>query len=192
MRDLADRCRRVSLRYSSEEFRREDAGRYRSASYYACARFVRAGEIAAHYDRDLLILDMDIASLGNVSRLVELMQHAELGYFDCGDVLPWLQCRAAAVYIRRSAAGSAFTELLCKYIASKIEAQGFWGLDQAALYVVSRFVAARRTDFRYCELSRALGTSLNDFACSPVTAREKQSLRGNALGVDTQISSAVA
>jgi hypothetical protein len=178
---LAEGRRHVTLRQSSEKFQRPDAGGYRSASYYACARFLRAAEIASFYDHDVLILDMDTRSLGDVAQLAQTMQTATLGYFDCGDVLPWLMCRAAVVYIRNSPAGVSFMDLLGKYIASKIEQQGFWGLDQAAIYVVSRYLTKRRDDFFSIDLSSALGVGLDAFAHPDGTDTEKQGLRSAAL-----------
>jgi hypothetical protein len=174
---LRQRARTVRIGYSTERFRHAKAGGYRSASYYACARFLRAGDIAAHYARDLLILDMDTDALADVPALAAAMREAELGYFSCGDIQPWLMCRAAVVYVRRSAATALFTDVMLKYIASKVEEQGFWGLDQAALYVVSRYLRARHPPFRIVEFSERLGTTLAAFARSETMTEEKRALR---------------
>jgi hypothetical protein len=167
----------IAIGCSSESFRRETGDAHRSASYYACARFARAGEIAAHYGKDLLILDMDVDTLGDARRLSEIMQQAELGFFSCNDLEPWLICRAAAVYMRRSPETERYNDLAFKYIALKSERQGFWGLDQAALWLLSRYVAQRHPPFRTLELSAALGTTLDAFAHSAGSTAEKQRLR---------------
>lgn len=175
---LQRRCRTITLGLSTERFRHARAGGYRSATYYACSRFLRAGEIAAQYDRDLLILDIDVSAIADLPPLVAAMRDHDVGYFDCGDVLPWLICRAALVYIRRSEEAARFNELMFKYIAAKIEQQGFWGLDQAAIYVVTRYLAVRHPPFRVAELSAALGTSLDTFAVTESSPAEKRRLRG--------------
>lgn len=168
---------RLDIRWSDETFRHRLSGGYVSATYYACARFARAQEIAAHYGKDLLILDMDIGALGDVRRLAAAMRDAELGYFDGGGVLPWLICHGAAVYLRRSAAIDRYNELVFKYIADKIEHSYVWGLDQAAMWMVSRYLAARRPPFRCVEFAAALGTSLDAFLRQESTTVEKQKLR---------------
>jgi hypothetical protein len=90
--------------------------------------------------------------------------------------LPWLLCRAAAVYIRRTDAGQAFMDVMRKFIAVKAEREGFWGLDQAALYCASRY-CADRAGLRFLELSHALGFTLDRFARSASSDTEKQGLR---------------
>lgn len=179
---LQRRCRSIALGLSTERFRHARAGGYRSATYYACSRFLRAGEIATLYDRDLLILDIDVNGLADPQPLVAAMRDHAVGYFDCGDRLPWLICRAALVYVRRSAGATRFNELMFKYIAAKIEQQGFWGLDQAAIYVVTRYLAARHPPFRMAELSAALGIGLDAFLGSESSPEEKRRLRGANTG----------
>ena len=174
---LRARAKQVALGYSSERFRHEKAGGYRSAAYYASARFARAQAIAECYTRDLLILDIDTEHLADLRLLVTAMREHELGYFSCGDIQPWLMCRGAVVYIRRCASAQLFTELLCKYIADRIEERGFWGLDQAALYVVSRYMQARHPSFRIAEFSAILGADLADFAQGASATGAKRALR---------------
>ena len=174
---LRARAERVAIGYSSEHFRHEHAGGYRSAAYYASARFARAHAIAERYARDLLILDIDTERLADLGPLLETMRTYELGYFSCGDIEPWLICRGAVVYIRRSASSVLFAELLCKYIVAKIERSGFWGLDQAALYVVSRYMQTRHPPFRCAEFSERLCVDLADFARGAGGSGEKQKLR---------------
>jgi len=110
------------------------------------------------------------------------MREHELGYFSCGDIQPWLMCRGAVVYIRRCASAQLFTELLCKYIADRIEERGFWGLDQAALYVVSRYMQARHPSFRIAEFSAILGADLADFAQGASATGAKRALRRASAG----------
>jgi tetratricopeptide (TPR) repeat protein len=174
---LRARAERIAIGYSSEHFRHEQAGGYRSATYYASARFGRAHAIAERYVKDVLILDIDTERLADLGPLLRAMRVHELGYFSCGDIEPWLMCRGAVVYIRRSASGPLFAELLCKYIVAKIERSGFWGLDQAALYVVSRYMQARHPPFRFAELSERLSVDLADFAHGAGGTGEKQRLR---------------
>lgn len=174
---LRARAERVAIGYSSERFRHEQASGYRSAAYYASARFARAQAIAARYAKDVLILDIDSERLADLGPLLGAMRIHDLGYFSCGDIEPWLMCRGAVVYIRRSASGALFAELLCKYIVSKIERSGFWGLDQAALYVVSRYMQVRHPPFRIVEFSKRLGIDLVDFAHGAGGTSEKQALR---------------
>ncbi len=174
---LRARAECVAIGYSSEHFRYEQAGGYRSAAYYASARFARAHAIAEHYARDVLILDIDTQRLADLGPLLGAMRAHELGYFSCGDIEPWLTCRGAVVYIRRTASGALFAELLCKYIVGKIEQSGFWGLDQAALYVVSRYMQARHSPFRIAEFSELIGIDLADFAQGAAGTGEKQRLR---------------
>jgi hypothetical protein len=175
--ELRTRAKRVTLGYSSERFRHEKAGGYRSAAYYASARFARARAIAEHYARDLLILDVDTERLAELQPMLAVMRDHDLGYFSCGEIQPWLMCRGAVVYIRRSASTALFTELLSKYIVSKIEDAGFWGLDQAALYVVSRYMKARHPPFRIAEFSELLRVDLADFAQGASETNEKRALR---------------
>ncbi len=175
LRRLRARCDGVTIGWSSESYRVDDCG-YRRAGYYACARFLRAREVSDYYGRDVLILDADTEALGDVGKLVAGLQNADLGYFSCGDVLPWLLCRAAAVYIRHTGAGRAFMDLMRKFIAVKVEQEGFWGLDQAALYCASRYCADRE-GLRFLELSNALGFTLEQFARSASSDVEKQGLR---------------
>lgn len=120
---------------------------------------------------------MDVDTLVDARRLSQIMQQAELGFFSCNDLEPWLICRAAAVYTRRSPETGRYNNLAFKYIAEKSERQGFWGLDQAALWLPSRCVAQRHPPFRTLELPAALGTTLDAFAHSAGSTAEKQRLR---------------
>ena len=179
---LRARAECVAIAYSSEHFRHEQASGYRSAAYYASARFARAHAIAERYARDVLILDIDTERLAGLGPLLDAMRVHELGYFSCGDIEPWLMCRGAVVYIRRSASCALFAELLCKYIAGKIEESGFWGLDQAALYVVSRYMQARHSPYRIAEFSQLIGIELADFAQGAGGTDEKRRLRRASAG----------
>jgi hypothetical protein len=179
---LRARAERVAIGHSGEHFRHQQAGGYRSAAYYASARFARAHAIAERYAKDVLILDIDTERLTDLGPLLETMRAYELGYFSCGDIEPWLMCRGAVVYIRRSARGTLFAELLSKYIVAKIEQSGFWGLDQAALYVVSRYMRARHPSFEIAEFSELLGIDLADFAPGAAGTGEKQTLRRTSSG----------
>ena len=54
----------LTVHYSTEVYRRGDAG-YTRAEYYACARLVRLPEIFALYDRDVFIWDVDTNGVNN-------------------------------------------------------------------------------------------------------------------------------
>ena len=60
-------CRHVDLRLSTEFYRSQRDG-YHRASFYACSRLIRLPEILAHYDRDVMMWDMDVEAVHGVER----------------------------------------------------------------------------------------------------------------------------
>ncbi len=167
----------IDVQYSSERFDTAAAGTRRSATYYACSRFIRAQEIMDRYERDALICDIDVAEFGDIRRATAIMERFDVGWFERARVPPPLICSAGFVYLRRTGQTRRCTDLLAHLMLQKLAECAFWTLDQAALYSVSRYMARRHPPLRVANFTREIGTGLEAFLQSAGTVEEKWAIR---------------
>lgn len=127
---LRETLKAVTLNYSIE--RAPDA--VRSTTYLACSRFVIAPEIMTHYDRNLLITDVDIFYTDRLRSVADAVQDADVGYYFFDNVFPWLRHFATAVYVGNTANGRRYLNTLGNYCLRKLRENRYWTLDQSAMY----------------------------------------------------------
>ena len=175
---LAGTCRSLDLRYSTEIYRHAREG-YGRASFYACSRLIRLPEILAHYDRDVMMWDMDAAGVHDVDRLIGAMKDADLGYFEMTNQRPPLICHLAIAYYANTPAMRRAAALISAYAVLKLRQTPYWLLDQSSVFCVSRY------------LREFAGLRINDFTAKPGgeferyfdiegSASEKQGMRNRA------------
>ena len=175
---IRTQCRNLDVRYSTETYRSHQRG-YARASFYACSRLIRMPEIFARYGRDIMMWDMDTEGVGDVSRLVDAMCAADLGYFEMKRTRPSLICHLAVVYFSNNAATRRCVDLIGKYAVAKLERTPYWLLDQASVFCVSRYLQAASA-LRLNDFSTRPGGTFESHVGIASTAPEKQAMRRRA------------
>jgi hypothetical protein len=172
---LQTTVRNLDLRFSTETYRIRREG-YSRASFYACSRLVRLPEVVAHYQRDVMIWDMDIAKVRGVDRLVAVMRGCDLGYFEMAHQRLSLICHLAAAYFANTPAARRCADLVARYAALKLRQTPYWLLDQTSLFCASRYLAAT-AGLRINDFSARPGGRFEDYVEVAGTAAEKQDMR---------------
>ena len=164
---------------STETYRHDIEG-YGRAEYYACARFLRAPELIAHYHKPLLVLDADIARLDHIPHVMASFGAGTYGCFEQHWQFPTNVCHASLVAIGADAIGLRFADLTAKLIARWVVSQPFWMLDQLTLLIASRYLSMSDADFRAVDLTPATGFPFEACFLSDGDAAEKQGMRAVA------------
>lgn len=146
--------------------------------YCACARFLMAPSLIAHYRMPLLLADIDITFLQPIPTITAAASPFDVALFETGSPFPPLRCSAVIVHLAATAAGERFLILLTRYLGSKLRAGGNWMLDQSALWSVSRACRDLPDRIAYGNLTVQLQAGWAGFVAPiPVTAEEKRNLR---------------
>jgi hypothetical protein len=172
-------CSSLTVRCSTEVYRRDDAG-YTRAEYYACARLVRLPEIVAFYDRDVFIWDVDTNGVSNLPALVAAMRDRDLGFFQIKNTRLTLVCHLAAFYVANTALGRRCADIIRNYVLAKLPDASLWLLDQASVYCVSQFLEAQPSGLRIQDFSATPGGAFTDYVDIASSAKEKQDMRKQA------------
>ncbi len=143
----------------------ERSGDLKCAAYYASARFVRMPALLRHYQRPILLFDVDMELRHPLERLEQAMADADFGSFrrdrlDPGSVYP-----AAAVGFRPNPAGLELADLLGNLILSKMSLKRplLWLIDQASLYSAVTMLADQAGRLRVADFSHRLGMTIEDY-----------------------------
>ncbi len=175
-----DRLRELApwlhLGLSTETYQHQIEG-YGRAEYYACARFLRAPELIAHYRKPLLIVDADIARLTHAPHIMASFGDGSYGCFEQHWQFPSNICHASMVAIGAGASADRFADLTAKLIVRRVVSHPFWMLDQLSLLVASRYLMVSDPGFRAVDLAKATGLPFDACFTSNGSATEKQSLR---------------
>jgi hypothetical protein len=113
------------------------------ASYYACKRFLIAGDLMDRFASDLIVTDIDTVLRPALLTLPQLAGAADGGMFErAGRTAPMEICHCSLTYFRRTETTRRFLQLLATYLAPKLDEYGTWMLDQSSLFTLTRL--ARR------------------------------------------------
>jgi hypothetical protein len=167
--------RLLDLRLSTETYRHARTG-YGRATFYACGRLLRLPEIIAHYQRDVMMWDMDIAAVHGIDRLIAAMQGYDLGYFEMKGLRLPLICHLATAYFANTPVSRRCADLVACYTALKLQHAPYWSLDQASLFCVSRYLKMTG-GMRINDFSMMPGGKFEDYVEVAATAAEKQGMR---------------
>jgi hypothetical protein len=152
----------------------EPPPRHRSATYFACSRFLIAGQLLAVYGRDLLVSDIDMEVIADLAAL-----HPRLAEWDfcCYTHSGWGPAsRYPAVLTHFSPQGGArVADALARYIVRKLPVPWphSWMLDQAALISVQRWLRHQYPDVRLGRLDAVLGQPFTGLLAQQQCAQEK-------------------
>ena len=155
----------------------EQSSELKCAAYYASARFVRMAALLRHYQRPILLFDVDMELHHPLEQLERAMEGADFGSFrrdrlDPGSVYP-----AAAVGFRPTPAGLELADLLGNLILSKMSLKRplLWLIDQASLYAAVTLLADQAGRLRVADFNHHLGMSLEDYVS--LRGRDEDKLR---------------
>jgi len=122
-----------------------DRGR-EEASYYACKRFLIAGEMMDRFAADLIVTDIDTVLRPEILALPATAGDADAGMFERPvRTAPMEICHCSLTYFRRTAATRRLLQLLALYLPPKLAEYGAWMLDQSSLFTLTR-LALREPD----------------------------------------------
>ncbi|RED47742.1 hypothetical protein [Aestuariispira insulae] len=157
----------------------ENTGSWRSSTYYASMRFLRAGAIRQAFGRDLMILDVDIDRVSDLGKLQEMLTEADVGLFDSGLILPWLKYQAAFVFLRAGPEAGRFLECLTDFLLRLLPESG-WFVDQSALLMTVNDMVGRTGDISIKPLCYLDGFRFDDYFQSAGSREEKHRFRRDA------------
>jgi hypothetical protein len=169
-------------------------------SYYACKRFLIAGEIMDRFAADLVVTDIDTVLQPALLALPAAAGDADGGMFErAGRTAPMEICHCSLTFFRRTPATRRLLQLLAAYLAPKLAEYGVWMLDQSSLFTLTR-LAAREPEsalwrdvppLRWVDFSRLPGLSLAAVNPNQAGAQDvagKHALRGYQSIGEVQIS----
>ena len=130
---------------SVERGDRHAAGSHAQAVWYTCARLTHLETWLRVYDAPIVMLDIDAAIQGPLTRLVEATDTADLGlYLRRPRRAPWLDVVANTLVARPTSAALDYARLAgnyADYFLRRDDPQ--WHLDQCALYCTLRMMETR-------------------------------------------------
>ena len=116
------------------------------ASYYACKRFLIAGEVMDRFAADLIVTDIDTILQPGLLTLPAAAGEADGGMFERPvRTAPMEICHCSLTFFRRTEPTRRLLQLLAAYLAPKLGEYGVWMLDQSSLFTLTR-LAAREPD----------------------------------------------
>lgn len=170
------------------------------ASYYACKRFLIAGEVMDRFASDLIVTDIDTVLRPELLLLPDAAGDADGGMFERPvRTAPMEICHCSLTYFRRTEATRRLLQLLALYLAPKLAEYGPWMLDQSALFTLTR-LAMREPEgalwagvakLRWRNFSDLPGLALETVNPNQAIAQDvagKHALRRYPLMGDVQIS----
>lgn len=160
----------------------ENSGSWRSSTYYASMRFLRAGAIRQAFGHDLVILDVDIDRIDNLGKLQDVLAGADVGLFESGLVLPWLKYQAAFLYLRAGPEADRFLNCLTECLL-RLLGDGGWFVDQSALLMTVNQMADRAGEAIIKPLCYLDGFRFDDYFQSAGSRDEKHRFRSDADGM---------
>jgi len=138
---------------------------------------VRMAALLRHYQRPILLFDVDMELHQPLERLEQAMEGGDFGSFrrdrlDPGSVYP-----AAAVGFRPTPVGLELADLLGSLILSKMSLKRplLWLIDQASLYSAVTLLADQAARLRVVNFNHQLGLSLEDYVS--LRGRDEDKLR---------------
>jgi hypothetical protein len=109
------------------------------ASYYACKRFLIAGEVMDRFASDLIVTDIDTVLRPALLLLPDAAGDADGGMFErLVRTAPMEICHCSLTYFRRTESTRRLLQLLALYLAPKLAEYGPWMLDQSSLFTLTR------------------------------------------------------
>ncbi|MBP2232972.1 tetratricopeptide (TPR) repeat protein [Azospirillum agricola] len=117
-------------------------------TYYACARFIRIPEFSRFYGRPIVQIDTDCLLTSDLLELPICNHGADVGFlFDGIRTGPARQFNATFFFLNNHAKSLEYAELVARYVAHFIVFDiPLWGLDQAALYCVYKYMQRHGTE----------------------------------------------
>ncbi|EPY00191.1 tetratricopeptide repeat protein [Magnetospirillum fulvum] len=109
----------------------------RKRTYYACARFLHLPDLLRHHRRPVLMLDMDMVILRDVTQLVEqfLGEGKDIALIAGTQADPWCRLWADVILVRPTPAALDYLDTVRAYIRHFFDSgDAVWFLDQVALY----------------------------------------------------------
>jgi len=138
-----------NVRYSIEAISGE------SQTYITLARFLICRHLMAHYNRDVLISDLDFHpdfDLQSVCRELRSQQF-DFGLCDAGYSVPWAKFSVGFSYFRvANHPSDFFMDLLSRYLASLYSDGGFFSMDQIGATLIYDYMKSRGDTFRMLNL----------------------------------------
>lgn len=144
----------------------EDANPWRSGAYYACARFLVAGQVKAlHGGKPLIATDIDIRFIRPLAELADLARPFAFASFVYEAGLGPASRLPAVWTWFAGPGGDAMLETLRRVLLSKLDVPWphNWMLDQAGLICARRWLRRFRPDVAIGELNRLDGRAFTDF-----------------------------
>lgn len=170
------------------------------ASYYACKRFLIAGEVMDRVAADLIVTDIDTVLRPELLTLPALAGDADGGMFERPvRTAPMEICHCSLTYFRRTETTRRLLQLLALYLAPKLAEYGPWMLDQSSLFTLTR-LAMREPEsalwagvppLRWLDFSTVPGMALDAVNPNQASAQDvagKHALRRYQSMGDVQIS----
>ena len=131
----------------------------RSQTYITLVRFLICHDLIKHYNRDILISDIDVHFDFDLSLIGRELRAKtfDFGLYDLGYSVPWAKFAAGCSYFRvDNHASDVFLELLSRHLVSLYSDGGFFSMDQVGMLLIYEYMRARGDDFRMLNLYKVI------------------------------------
>jgi hypothetical protein len=153
--------------------------RRRNSQYYACARFFAAVAVMQRYDRDIVMLDIDLEGVANLNTLFKRIEKADIAYFAMPTLMPWLRHHAAFIHLKCRLEVRTFLQRFANLLSHQLR-DSVWYVDQLCLASVVAAYADAPDDLIIDPLEQADGFPFAHFIMPAGEDAEKEKLRREA------------
>lgn len=156
----------------------EDFAEGHGSPYYACARFLQSSSVVKGFNKDLIILDIDVAAQDNFKSFIHEAKDTDVTLFRDITLVPWLKHRAAAIYIKNNNNGQQYLRSLAVVLKEALKAPA-WFVDQSVLHCVNQYWENSKLAVSLRYLEQKDGYILDDMITSSGDLMEKRQMRTN-------------
>lgn len=124
----------------------------KSQAYITLARFLICRDLMKHYNRDVLISDIDVHFDFDLSLICRKLRSKDFdfGLFDMGYSVPWGKFGVGCSYFRAgNHASDVYLDLLSRHLTSLYSDGGFFGMDMSGASLIYEYMQARG---QYCRM----------------------------------------
>ena len=163
----------------------EHSGELKCSAWYASIRFVRAAALLEHYQRPIVIFDVDVALTQAPKALEAILATVDFGCFRMDRLDPGSVYQASVTAFRPTPAGLELARLLHDLILAKMSIQQplLWLIDQASLYSAITWLGDQCGRLRVADFTAELAQTVEEYVAFCDRNDEKLRLMKLASGV---------
>ncbi len=147
--------------------------------YFASVRFLRVGDVMSKFNRDVVMLDIDMGKLNDFDRLLEISRARGITLFKDLSIIPWLRHWATYIYYKNTDVTKAYQTIMKNTLLHTLDGAK-WFIDQSILNCVNQYCEDKLGESHIQYLEEKSGFKLFDYIAPSGTIEEKREMRDNA------------